>query len=178
MNKTIWIVVGIVILIALGLYFYMAGSGSPAEIPGTVGSTPTSLNQLAALGTPQKCTFADETANVRSEGVVYVGGGSVRADFASAEGTNTATQGHMIQSGGEVYTWVDGMAQGYRMSAQETQGNPDAQKAFDPEKRVDYRCESWSPDPSAFTPPANISFVSIVDIQGQIQIPVTVPIGQ
>ncbi|HBB65043.1 MAG TPA: hypothetical protein DCZ84_00110 [Candidatus Vogelbacteria bacterium] len=178
MNKTIWIVVGIVILIAFGLYFYMAGSGSPAEIPGTVGSTPTSLNQLAALGTPQKCTFADGAADVRSEGVVYVSGGSVRADFASAEGTNTATQGHMIQSGGEVYTWVDGMTQGYRIAASQAGSATGTAQALNPDKSVDYRCEPWSPDASAFTPPANISFVSMADIQSQIRIPVDVPLGQ
>jgi hypothetical protein len=172
-------VVGVIIVIALGLYLIMAKSKTSSENGNNVAaenspaananaaanSQPaqqSSLKDLLALGTSQKCTFSDSN----TAGTFYIASGKSRGDFSSTvAGKATAT--HMIGDGKTSYVWIDGQKQGFKMSleaaADQKQANaqPNASQGVDMNKKMNYSCEAWTADNSMFTLPSGIEFVDM-----------------
>jgi len=162
-TKVIGIVVAVVV-VAGGAYFFMSkGQSMPEGATGTpvanTVSSPMSLKELIAGGESQQCTFSDDASGTQMQGIVYVGGGKVRSDFTSvAQGQTMST--HMIADGADMYTWVDGMTNGFKMSmaAQKPADNSTQQQGLDSDKKVDYHCSPWSADVSKFVLPTAVTF--------------------
>lgn len=177
-NKVMW-VVGIIIIAAIALYLIMAKSktgneaavntaGNSAVKTGQNAATPatkaSSLKDLLALGTSQKCTYSDNG----SQGTFYVSGGKSRGDFTSTV-AGKSTGGHMIADGKTSYVWMDGEKQGFKMSldasAQQQANAPASQsQGVDVNKQMDYSCQAWSADNSMFTMPSGIEFVDLAEM--------------
>ena len=128
-----------------------------------------SLNELLASGRSQKCTFTDTTDGGSYTGTVYVGAGKMRTDFDSTVNGQT-TKGHMLVEGQTSYTWMDGMMQGFKMSLDaDAQADASAeQQTLDPEKKADYRCDSWGVDSSIFNLPSGVTFSDLSSMMPQV----------
>lgn len=126
-------------------------------------STPTSLKELMSRSNSMRCEFSASEVSDNSSGVVYAANGKARVDFSSTT-NNQTTNGHMIMDNDYAYTWIDGQVKGFKVSTATTTSagpNDQTEKQFDPEKKLDYRCENWSADNSVFTLPANIEFTDL-----------------
>lgn len=163
MNKTIGIILAIII-IAGGVYFFTKSGAkddssikNEATTQGEVKSDNTSLKKLLALGQSQKCTFSSEEAGTSSKGTFYVSDGKSRGDFdVTTEGQTIAS--HMIYDGSTSWMWMDGQTTGFKMKVDENQSNTASAQSVDPDKEYKFDCESWRADSSAFTPPSNVQF--------------------
>lgn len=176
-KPAIWIILG-VIVVALIIYFAtMSGDNSTSnqtvdsnqtqntneQAQMEASSTPASLKELMARSSSTRCEFSASEDSNNSSGVVYAANGKARVDFSSTTNDKT-TSGHMIMDNEMAYTWIDGQAKGFKVStatAMSAQPNQPNEKQFDPEKKLDYRCENWSGDSTIFTVPANIEFTDI-----------------
>lgn len=177
-NKVLW-VVGLIIVVAIGAYLMMSNkksgnqpldnSASNTSVKDDKSTTEpatkaSSLKDLIALGSSQKCTFSSEG----SEGTIYVSGGKSRGDFSTTASGSTS-KGHMMFDGKMSYVWMDGQAQGYKMSLESaddnkptnTPTNTPTQSGVDYDKQMDYNCEKWSADNSMFVLPSNVEFLDM-----------------
>ncbi len=177
-NKVLW-VVGLIIVVAVAAYLMMSTkkTGNQPTNNGTTSNSvkndksepeqvtkASSLKDLIALGTSQKCTFSSEG----SEGTMYVAGGKSRGDFSTTAAGSTS-KGHMMFDGKMSYVWMDGQTQGYKMSLDSVDGNKPTnaptntptQSGVDYDKQMDYSCEKWSADNSMFVLPSNVEFLDI-----------------
>ena len=161
----VWLAIGAVVIIAAGAYLVF---GPKPMTPGTEGEeTPTATEtqsytaaELMARGESVTCTFAFDSENADTSGVVYVANGKMRGDYSTtASGQNFIS--HVIAKDGNANIWMDGMAEGFTssLSGQVTTGG--GNEAPDINSKLDYKCSPWVPDESKFTLPANVTFRSI-----------------
>ncbi|HTL39798.1 MAG TPA: hypothetical protein VL306_03225 [Methylomirabilota bacterium] len=179
-NKTLWTILGIIVVVALGIWVYKSQNPTNPTTSVTNNSTqnssdqssaqPTSLKSLLSSGSSQQCTFNDTASN--TSGTVYVTSGHLRGDFTST--VNGATQkSHLISDGQTSYIWIDGMTTGFKTNfGATTQGNNQVQ-SVDPNKSIDYSCTSWNVDSNMFTVPTTIQFADLTAIQGSNSSPST-----
>lgn len=180
MNKGLLAGIGIVVVIVAIVAYLMttkrdgdttadlsentANVGGTQEPTSTTSTAKSSLKDLLALGTAQKCTFSSTTESATSEGVFYVSGGKARGDFTSAAGGQTTTA-HTIVDGQTSYVWTDGSSQGFKTSLSATQSTAPTTtgqtQSVDVNDQLDYNCSLWVATPSSFTPPTNIQFVDL-----------------
>ena len=163
MNKNLLLVLGAIVLLALG-YFFFANKGSlNTGLPGTGG--PKTLAQLLG-GDNQMCTYEDpETGD---SGTFYVAGGSMRGDVTSTTDGKTETN-HMIFMDGYMYIWMDGETTGFKTATDfegeeeadtaDINGDTETSTTFDTQKELDYNCSSWRVDSSKFTLPEGVEFM-------------------
>ena len=176
MNKTAMWVVGIIVVLGLGYFFFMGSSNST----GTNGMASTSGTSVASTNAPQgpsgtiaelmthgssTCTVNNSDANQNTSGTVYIGSGKMRGDFTSNSSVGSV-ESHMISDGTNVYVWSTGMTQGMKMPISQAQSSkgPNGQPSMYAEK-VNYNCQAWSVDQSKFQLP-NIKFVTLADMMG------------
>ena len=183
MNKVIWWIVGIIVVV-IGIYYFVSnkpdtaaddvvpatedGQGSfttPSDDQGAPADTSgKSLKDLIALGVSQQCAFSQTVDNSSTSGTVFVGMGKMRGDFVSVASGQTVNA-HMIADGQYTYTWIDGIAMGFKMSLDQTApasgtganqtGSPDLNQ------KLDYNCSAWTLDASKFTLPAGVTFTAM-----------------
>lgn len=143
-------------------------SGTGSEDTG-----PKSLKDLLSAGIAQKCTFSTTDESGTSEGVTYVSGGKVRADFSSTvEGK--VVKSHMISDGKTNYIWTDGEKTGFKMTVEQTSTtesdvpssstDTSVSSQVDLNEKADYKCSAWIADDSLFTPPSDVEFQDFSDI--------------
>lgn len=165
MNKVIWWIIGIVII--LGLIWYVATKKpTPTDDTNNVSSSSQdaggqrSLVELLALGTAQKCTFNQSVDGSNNEGRFYLSNGKMRGDFSSMANGQTMTA-HMISDGQDMYTWLDGLNMGFKMSMDSTQApvpGAAANGSVDVNQKLDYDCVPWTAEAAQFTLPAGVQF--------------------
>ncbi|OGM92511.1 hypothetical protein A2755_00240 [Candidatus Wolfebacteria bacterium RIFCSPHIGHO2_01_FULL_48_22] len=170
--KTIGWIVGIVVVAAV---VYFAVSAGPSHVPtgdmqgeqvSNTDGSPTTMRQMLS-GPSRTCTFSDVTEDASSQGTIYAANGNMRGDF-SATSQGTVYASHMIIKDDTVYTWMDGMEGGYMMTMSAMMDGEKPQGAVDPDKQIDFDCNSWSPDSSKFNLP-NMQFMDVMQLQTQIQ---------
>jgi len=167
-------IVGVIVLgiIGVGLYFLVPMPTLPTdENVAELSSAPKSLRGLLGMSGAQKCTVASSVATAESTGVVYIAGGKVRGDFVSAVAVGeTQVTSHMITDGKISHVWMDGMPQGYTMSAEMTDAdsagaqNDRAPETVSLDQEASYKCESWSVDATQFELPKDIEFVDMAEM--------------
>jgi hypothetical protein len=175
------IVVGVLIVLgAVGAYFY--SKNQTAKKTATVAvmhTTPTpnnamqqSISQVLSSGKNSKCTFAaaPPSGGTQTSGTVYVSGQNARGDFEMTANGKTSTT-HMIRVADTFYLWGDSLPVGMKMTmsvndlASKMQGGAQA-NSFDPNKKVDFKCVTWTANATLFTPPTNVKFTSIQSPEG------------
>ena len=166
MNKTLLLIVALVLLIGGGAYFVMSGRTSQTAMTPSYtqnqettapSNQPKSLKDLLTMGQSQTCTFTDPSG---TGGTVYVSNGKMRGDFSSVSAGQTV-QSHMIVDGQTSYLWMDGQTTGYKMTVEAATGEgTSAQGSVDVNKKTDFSCVPSVSDSSMFTLPTNIEFTS------------------
>lgn len=169
MNKKVVITGVVVVLLLIAGFLVMKGRSNPVVTPTTTqeqNTSPTSLKDLISKGIAQSCTYSNES----STGTIYVSGGKVRGDFdTTIEGK--VTKSHMIVDGSNSYIWSDGSKDGIKMTF-DASATPAANATsspvggFDSAANMNYKCGVWSADPSVFTLPAGVTFMSFGNIPG------------
>lgn len=164
MNKKV-VTAGVVVVLLLIIagFLVMKGRTNPAVTPTKTSeqnTSPTSLKDLISKGIAQSCTYSNES----STGQIYVSGGKVRGDFdTTIEGK--VTKSHMIVDGSNSYIWSDGSKDGIKMTF-DVAATPAANATsspvggFDTAANMNYKCGVWVADPSMFTLPAGVTFMS------------------
>lgn len=148
-----------------------------------------------AQGKSMECTFVFVGEGVRSEGTGFFVDGKVRVDSLYNGETNKQIASYMImdRSADAMYVWtlLDGEEAGVKMSISENEkmaaqisgSNSTTNQSMDqqqisPESDVEYTCKPWSPDETVFTPPANVEFTDMTemnkmmnDMMGGVKLP-------
>ncbi len=119
----------------------------------------TSLNDLLAGNTSQKCTATYDKANGQVNGTVYVMADKMHVDITStAQGKET--QSHIIILKKIAYLWLDGMTNGLevptaKLAAATRSGAPDMST------KMSATCGAWPEDDSQFVLPSTVTFREI-----------------
>ncbi len=123
-----------------------------------------SMKDLTLRSESLRCVFNQDTQFAKTLGYVYVADGKVRGDFTV---TPTVAQAKpftasMIADSETSYVWSSVLKEGFKIPTKtELEPKPkDIVDGVDFSQNLDFTCEKWSKDFSAFTPPANISFIS------------------
>lgn len=125
--------------------------------------TPSTISDLLTRGGDQICTVTINTPDVDSTGMMYISGKKVRGIFTSKViKTNIVIDSSMVQNDGWVYSWSSMMSHGYKAPAATMGGNQtipisDAY-SFEYNQGIEYRCNSWTVDPSFFQLPTWTTF--------------------
>ena len=175
-NKTIGIIVGVLVLVGLAFLLMRNKNGDTNEVASNTATTDTksqaasestSIKSLLASGGSKKCTFTSTEGATSSNGTVYVAGGKFRGDF-SATANGKVMGSHMISSGTDSYMWMDGMTTGFKMKLDDTAktGTTAQSQSVDPNKNFDFKCDSWSADNSMFSLPSGVQFSDMSSMMG------------
>lgn len=171
MNTNTLLAVIIAIVVIGGGAWYLSTTPPPTAAPeGTAGETGTaSFAQFVAQGGSRSCDVTVANPTAPAQGVVYVSGSQVRADFTTQPVTagGSSISAHMIQTDGYVYSWTDMVPQGVKVAITQGAGAA-ASQGFDVNAEVSYDCSPWIPDASKFVVPSTVTFME-VNAQGQVQ---------
>ena len=135
--------------------------GSVPDAPQGKGTLST-ISDLLARGGDQICSVTTNTPDVESKGMIYISGKKVRGIFTSkVTRTNTVIDSNMVQRDGFVYTWSSLMTEGFKAPAIKNQVIPISDTySFEYDQGIEYRCNSWTVDPSFFEVPTWITFAT------------------
>lgn len=167
------------IIFVLCLALLLAGCGNKGAQPSTQGEPVSgSIEDLIKLGKNYRCELQFKEGDQIMSGTTYLSGSLARSDYQMKSG-NQIINGHTIMAGQWIYSWID------EMPNQAIKFNQDDLKQFQGqaeeispsvssyETKYDYKCYTWVPDQSKFTPPAGINFTDysamLKQLQGQLQ---------
>lgn len=166
--KKVWIIVIAVVAaaaIGFGAWFFLtqfnkAGNsgiqGAGAEIDNSIAT----LNQAIALNKPITCVYEDDV----EKGVAYIAGDSlIRYDFESK--VTGQTSGGMLLTSSHIYTWDSDSKEGFKMPHNPVEDADEDDDFLDMDNENDYSCYQWSVDNAKFTPPSDIDFVDMGEMQ-------------
>src|ERR1700722_15566788 len=129
----IWIVV-VVVVVALGVWYFSSNTSSaPASATNVATTTtptaptaptettnqpaapaPAATNSFKSIFTQSgnnECTYEEVTSAGQSSSAIYISAGKMRGEFQSTTGSVQTTD-YMIYNGGYLYTWQAGMTVG------------------------------------------------------------------
>lgn len=164
MNKKILLGIAIVILVAAAFLYVnqrknQGSDYSSPDVSKIMGSE--SMRALMAKGKPLQCDINQN--EVKSK--FYFSENNFRTNFVTVtEGKENI--GHMIVKGDTSYTWMDGEATGFKMTANpelqvDAQANAQNNEKVDLDAKVDYECSSWKKDDSYFDLPPGVEFTDL-----------------
>ncbi len=166
MNKLLLVIVGVIVIIGVGAYFFMSNKQKAPSLnpttnqPTSVPTTKNSLLDLLTQGRNLTCEYNATVNTSQSSGTVYLSGKNIRVDYAiTVEGKKNT--GSMIRDENYTYLWGSAMAGGIKMkntSLESSTNNAQTNQYFNPSTKQDYKCQAWLPNTVMFTPPTNITF--------------------
>lgn len=169
-NTLLAVIVGVVVVGGGAWYLSLQQPPAMVQEETTLSSAgTTTFASFVAQGGSRSCDIVVNNEAAPAQGVVYVSGADVRADFTTQPITagGMSITAHMIQTGGYVYSWTDIMPQGVKVAVANGQGAASA-NGFDINAEVSYDCSAWTPDASKFEVPSTITFME-VNAQGEVQ---------
>lgn len=183
MNKTVLAAIAIVIILLVGIAFFLASKKSSttpnAQTPNSVTLQPTktvigaiqgTLKSLLASGNPQACMYTTTMQNTSVNGTVFVASGKMRGDFTS-NGNQAKISGHMIVDSNYTYIWTDASNQGIKMQLNQVQPSitPSINtQSANLDQNVSYTCTNWNEDDTKFNIPTNVTFNSFTLPSGMV----------
>jgi len=184
-NKKVLAVIAILIIIVGGygayrVYKHFKRLASPASVVQTQTVTTSetatqSLRDLIAQGVSQSCNYSTD----KSQGTLYLSDGKIRGDFnvttVGSDGTTATTVSHMVIMDGTNYLWTDAMKTGIKVAFDQNATPapataPTPSSNFDANAKLNFKCSAWVADPSLFTLPTDVKFMSLGSA-------VTAPVG-
>lgn len=187
--KNIKILALVVVLVGItcGVFFWWLATITAPDIlaPGPVPAEPAAttaeagdlrgrgrITDLLAKNERLECSVKYEaTASAAPiEGMIFMHEGQLRGDFIVPLLGTTTSVSSMVISGEVLYVWaeVSGAWSGVKKNLASTteEVGLDAREPVPLEAPVMYECQQWKAyDPSVFTPPANILFRDLAEIQ-------------
>ena len=168
-TKIIAIAVGVVVIVA-GAYALLTKNnettddetGQRVPVTGT-------FRDIAAAGSPQKCSVESTKGGYTSTGVVYVAGGLMRGDFTTMGTPSGTIESHMIVKENVSYVWSSATPQGIKMtltSSANGGGVTSTSGGLSYDDSVNYTCSSWSISQDLFALPVGISFIDVATLPG------------
>ncbi len=129
------------------------------------------LASIIGSGKTQKCSFSSKNESSQTKGTAYLSGKKLRTDLSTQVNGKTSMV-YVIRNGDENYIWgtefPNNTGMKITMSMDEMMGKSDtsneAQKYFDANMDVDYKCENWNVDEKILTPPTNIKFQDLSEM--------------
>lgn len=179
--KSIYIFSGIigVVIVATGVIWYVSTRNTEtavSENPVILGSTEQTDTDLVAAdgsfsgsvfdlgktGKSYECTVSHTVQGINSNGVVYITGDNIRANFTSSVPVIGSVKTQMIATTDSVYTWTSLMNQGFKSERGVAKIQAQGQvQSIDLNQTLNYTCKNWTTDMSVFTVPTNITFKSV-----------------
>ena len=186
MQNIILLIIGLVV-IGGGIWVYTTSSNpGPAETNVSTEPEPAanqddaeddlsglgSFQSILGLGGSVRCEFTSTYASQAAEGTFYTDGERFRVE-STIEGPGTgAIVSNMINDGDFTYTWgtTPEGTMAIKMANAEMDASTDAtttgpamadEAYVDLEQQVEYDCQRWQADNSAFVPPADIDFMDM-----------------
>ena len=167
------------IVFVLCLALLLAGCGNKGVQPSTQGEPVSgSIEDLIKLGKNYRCELQFKDGDQIMSGTTYLSGSSARSDYQMKSGNQTQN-GHAIMTGTTMYSWIDEMpSQAIKFNQADLaqfqgQAEETSPSASNYSEKYDYKCYTWTPDQSKFTPPAGINFIDysamLKQLQGQLQ---------
>jgi len=184
------LIAGLIILLgAAGVYIYSQNKPSQNQPNSTVTTTEknaqesmeNSLSSLLQSGKTQQCSFSytDSDGN-KSEGIAYITKDKMRTDVTITEDVKESNI-YVIRNGNDNYIWGSEFPAGtglkMTLDIDDFETSEDSKKYFDPTKKVDYDCSSWTADSSVFSPPQNIKFSNLSEMIQSMMNESTKPTG-
>lgn len=173
-----WGIIGLIVIGGGWYAFSQQHMFTPAEQAletsnkqGEAGAFNGSLADLSARGGSWKC-LVDTTAitgagTMNAQGVVYVLGKKVRADFVVEAPIVGAVTTYMIADGADVYSWSSIAPTGVKspMQQSETEDSqtnvPTVEEQAGPYNNYTYDCQPSTVEASLFVVPNNITFTEV-----------------
>jgi hypothetical protein len=188
MQKPILILVGLVIV--GGGVWYFTSSGSPTEEATTNTDTERttevapettepenlsgfgSLGNIMGFGDNVRCEFTSTFEGQTSEGTLVTDSERFRLEATITDPESGTIMSNIINDGTHTYTWGTSPegAMAFKMANQEFEAEtttdfaptaPSEQAQVDFEQQVEYDCNRWSVDNSAFVPPSDVEFMDM-----------------
>ena len=167
-TKLIASIVGVVIVVGAGFYFFqlmgvrgLETSDEGTDIPQSGASRFSgTMTDLLARGGSYKCVYSQNTDGTESSGTVYTSGNMMRGDFMSTTPQGTV-ESHMVTRDGYFYSWSSAMPTGMKIMMQGSgSGATGSQGDYtDVNQQYDYDCDPWSGDATQFSLPAGVNFM-------------------
>jgi hypothetical protein len=174
------VIAGIVILIVIigGAFLLTRDKGSDVasnneavDAESSVDTESASIKSLLTADRNQTCTFTSTEGDMKSEGTVYVSGGKMRGDFSTTTSGQTNVS-HMIHKDNTNYMWTEGQTTGLKMTFDPkaveaaSEASSTQNQSVDPNKNLDFDCDSWSADNSKFELPSGVTFSELPTLPG------------
>ena len=169
------VIIGIIVVLLIGGYFISkkpssnnSDSGVQDKVQEAVKKTLSQLDINSGVHCVMDKNFGvAQVDNVKSM-EFYLHGDKVRYDGLMQNPDGKEVEMHVIDDGDYTYMWGDGvspMGAGNGMKLKDEDGNSMGNGPIDIEELKEsnfavpgYKCSSWSPKESTFTPPENINF--------------------
>lgn len=196
--KTIYLAVGVVVIVGVIAVLVMRGESSPTKgvgtpPPGVIDTVETDTKpetiqgsgtfaNLFALGRSLECTFQfKDDGGLATEGTSFFDGTQMRVDSMYQSEGETFTS-NMISNGQVMYVWSTTAEGSFAMKmpvpqegvTSNTEPVDQSQGGLNPQSKVLYDCKPWTVDGSVFIPPAEIDFMDMTTLN-QMMLGVPVP---
>ncbi|MBI5405228.1 MAG: hypothetical protein HY976_03295 [Candidatus Kerfeldbacteria bacterium] len=134
----------------------------------TSSSSRQSLADLAASGSPMKCTFSTSDSSGSQNWTLYSANQKVRGDFTTAMAGEQSIDGHIITDTEYHYNWGSRGTTTYGTkiklaTVQNANSSVNTNASTDLDRDEDYEmdCERWNVDNSKFAPPSDVTFTDL-----------------
>lgn len=172
MNKAlpIVIVVGVVVVLGVGGWYFFLRGGQAPSVPGVPGVSQEEgqgftgkLKDALSLGQSMKCTWRQDENNF---GTAYI-----KDENVYTEVTVEGEKAYSIMADNCTYAWEEGTAEGFKMcyepaEVEEMEEMPEVSEEEIPEEYsfqtpdIDYSCEPAIVSDSMFNPPSGVNFIN------------------
>lgn len=181
----IWVVV-IIVLVALGIWYFSSsnsgGTGAPTDMAttsattgasGTTGGTATpvpagssTFHSIFTQSGNHECVYQQVAASTRSTSIIRIADGKMHGEFRTTGSVTSANI--MIYNGGLLYSWKEGASVGTKSNIKTLADLP----AVIPQDltsgavygissdSVGWDCHDWVTDPTMFVIPSYVTFTA------------------
>ncbi len=157
----------LVLLVAAGT-MAVSAANKPATPPTASSANQQTLKQMLGFKVPQRCTMSYKTPSGNIDGIIYIGAGNMRGDFTALAASSTAKTHMVVKNSKDAYSWLDGMATGYKTTI-DAMSKPQAGSAsVNPDQKNDVKCATWKVDKSVFNLPTNVKFTTTTAVKSNV----------
>lgn len=167
-KQTIVVLVVILVAIIAGIIYISKGASSTpvANEDGTLEGK-YSIEGIAALNKPYRCTFLKNDGASQVNGSITIAEGMVRGDFdirlEAQDGGEFSS--HFIMRDNVNYTWTSIQPIGFKSeiatNASKNASPEEQSQLVGTKEKVDYKCVPWNPNLTIFELPSGINFLDL-----------------
>lgn len=171
MKKALPIVI-VVVVLGVGAFFFLSRGKGDVTLPGTIekkegetGETFTGkLKEMVARGVPLKCTFSNDYMT----GTGWIKGKKYYGEIKQLQNNQEA---FIIMVDNCMWTWSNDQPQGIKMCSEPVEGEEDLWDQGEGQSSAagEYSCSPAVFSDDKFTPPGNIQFLDMQQMQPQFE---------